>query len=116
MHHSSKISWLSKLNYIITFNRAFDEKSTLHNSYLVSPFTVYTSINLNKSFRPNEDPYKYQINTLISQINLNLTPGTVRDVLKLKTFMEMFSYSKELKYFRPLLRIQHFIDNPAYTP
>jgi hypothetical protein len=28
----------------------------------------------------------------------------------------MFSYAKELKRFKPPLRIQYFVDNPAYIP
>ncbi len=48
---------------------------------------------MNKSYDAATDPYKYQINTLISAINANLNPGIVRDILKFKSFLEMFSYS-----------------------
>ena len=40
----------------------------------------------------------------------------LRDILKFQAFLEMFSYCKDLKRYRPPLRIQTFIDNPAYTP
>lgn len=74
-------------------------------NYLLSPFTLLTSINLKKSFNPAVDKYKYQINTIISTINLNLSPTSLRDILKFQSFLEMFSYAKELKRFRPPLRI-----------
>ncbi len=85
-------------------------------NYLLSPFTLLTSINLKKSFNPLTDSYKYQINTIISQISLNVSPHSLRDILKFQSFLEMFSYAKELKRFRPPLRIQAFVDNPPYTP
>lgn len=55
--------------------------------------------------------YKYQINTLMSQINLNLQPQSLRDILKFQAFLEMFSYCQDLKRFRPPIRIQTFVDN-----
>lgn len=79
------------------------------NNYLIKPFTSYTSINLNKSFKPATDQYKYQINTIISYINLNIIPETIRDLFKFKAFLEMFSYAKDLKRYRPIFRIQNFI-------
>ena len=94
----------------------FGEKQAFKNNYLISPFTLFTSINLNKNFRPAEDPYKYQINALVTAINLNLDPNITFDMLKFATFMEMFSYCKYLKMFRPPVRVQYFIENPAYTP
>lgn len=76
---------------------------------------MYSSINLNKSYQL-DDPYKYQVNTLISAINANLTPETVRDILKFNAFLEMFSYAKDLKRYRPLIKIQTFIEQQAFTP
>jgi Vacuolar sorting-associated protein 13, N-terminal len=86
------------------------------NTFLLSPFTLIMSINLKKSFNAQTDLYKYQINTLISQINLNLNPTMLRDILKFKAFLEMFSYTRDLKRYRPPIRIQAFVDSPAYTP
>lgn len=40
------------------------------------------SINLKKAFNVQTDNYKYQINTLVSQINMNLDPSSLRDILK----------------------------------
>lgn len=85
-------------------------------NYLLAPFTLLMSINLKKSFNPSTDLYKYQINTLVSQVSLNVTPQTLRDILKFQSFLEMFSYSRDLKRFRPPVRIQTFIDQGGYTP
>lgn len=95
---------------------AFKENSRMSYNYLLAPFTLLMSINLKKSFNRETDNYKYQINTLISQITLNLSPLTLRDILKFQAFLEMFSYCSDLKRYRPPLRIQYFVDNPAYTP
>lgn len=80
------------------------EKSKMQNTYLLEPFTIFTSINLNNNYK-SKDPYRYQFNILISAIKFNLTPEITRDIHKFKAFMEMFSYSKELKRFRPLIRL-----------
>jgi hypothetical protein len=88
----------------------------MQNTYLLAPFTVLTSINLKKSFNVQTDTYHYQINTLISQISLNVTPHMLRDILKFQAFLEMFSYARDLKRFRPSVRIQTFVESPAYTP
>ena len=56
------------------------------------------------------------MNTLISSINANLDPNVVRDILKFKSFLEMFSYTKDLKRYRPLMRVQNFIEQQAFTP
>lgn len=61
---------------------AFKEHSRMSYNYLLSPFTLLMSINLKKSFNRETDNYKYQINTLISQITLNLSPLPLRDILK----------------------------------
>lgn len=89
---------------------AFEEKARLQNTYLMNPFTVFTSINLNKGYRPGQDAYKYQINTLITSINFSLTPDIVKDMLRFKSFFEMFSYAKDLKRFRPYFKIEHFLE------
>ncbi len=67
-------------------------------------------MNFNKSFNASSDPYKYQINILISKINLNLNPDCLSDIYRLKSFIEMFSYSDSLKRFRPLIKPGYFVD------
>jgi hypothetical protein len=78
----------------------------------VNPFSLAVSINLNTSYNSDNDPYKYQINALMSPIKANFTPDTIRDILKFQSFIEMFSYAMDLKRFRPLYRVQQLIDNP----
>lgn len=84
----------------------------MQNIYIVNPFSVAVSINLNTSYNLEEDPYKYQINAIVSPIKVEISPPIVRDILKFQSFIEMFSYAKDLKRFRPLFRVQQFIDNP----
>lgn len=56
------------------------------------------------------DPFKIQTNILVSRIGLSLTPQVLYDMMKFNTFMEMFSYADELRRYKPLYRIQSFID------
>lgn len=44
---------------IMTLYSAFSEKHSLGFNYLMAPFTIYTQINMNKSYNPTNDPYKY---------------------------------------------------------
>lgn len=78
----------------------------MDNVYIVNPFSIAVSINLNTSYNAEQDPYKYQINALVSPIKVDITPDTVKDILKFKSFIEMFSYALDLKRFRPLFRVQ----------
>lgn len=61
---------------------AFSDQPKMANNYLLKPFSVLTSINYKKSFNAETDGYRYQINTLISQISLNFSPHMLRDILK----------------------------------
>ena len=47
---------------------------------------------------------------------MHLQPTLVRDILKFQQFLEMFSYAKDLKKYRPLIRVQTFVEQQAYTP
>jgi hypothetical protein len=61
---------------------AFLAHPRLNYNYLLEPFSLIVNICYKKSFDANKDPYRYQINTLITQIGLNLSPTTLRDILK----------------------------------
>ena len=43
---------------------AFDPKGQLNNFYLLKPFSIFISMNFNKSYNPQYDPYKYQVRSL----------------------------------------------------
>jgi len=38
---------------------AFEERTKFSYNYLMDPFSIFSSINLNKSYKPGQDPYKY---------------------------------------------------------
>lgn len=79
---------------------------------MVKPISVYLSINLNNKFNPKTDNYKYQINGIISKVDVNINPQITYDILRFKSFMEIFSYMKDIKRFRPLQRVSAFINCP----
>ena len=43
-------------------------------------------------------------------MRININPFTLRDVKRLQEFMEGQSYVQDVHRFRPLLRVQTFID------
>jgi hypothetical protein len=47
---------------------------------------------------------------------MNLNPDIAKDLFRFRAFIEMFSYCRDLKKFRPLLRIQSFIDRKQLNP
>jgi hypothetical protein len=93
---------------------AFMASPTMRYNYLLEPFSLVTCINYKKSFDPLKDSYRYMINALIQSININLSPTSMRDILKFQAFLEMSSYHRELVRFKPPLRPLHYIENPPY--
>ncbi len=81
----------------------------MHNYYLMEPFTMFVSLNLSKSFNPDTQPYKYQINVLLSQIRFQITPDLMHDLVRMKAFFEMFSYIVDLKKYKPLFKPSYFL-------
>ncbi len=65
----------------VLMHDAFNEKPSMVYNYLLQPFNVRTSINYKKSYEAT-DGYRYQINTLVSTISLNVSPQMCRDILK----------------------------------
>jgi len=85
-------------------------KQDMH--YLLDPLFINVAINLNTSYNSAlpYHSYKHQVNVLVSRLHLNLQPDTVRDIFLLKEMIEMHSYQNDLKRYRPLVRIQTFIN------
>lgn len=46
----------------------------------------------------------------MSKAIISVTPDVLKDLMQMKAFLEMFSYAKDLKKYRPDIRIQAFID------
>ena len=70
------------------------------------------AINLNSDFNPQyaHHTFKYRIVVLLSKVISNVTPDTIKDIFQFQSYFEMFSYMREIKRFRPDMRIQAFVD------
>jgi len=73
---------------IESFNAA--SKQVHHN--LVHPFTLLTSLNFNKSYNRDNDPFKYQITNLLSPIKVSLDSEMVRDLYCMLNYQEVYTY------------------------
>ena len=84
----------------------------IDNSNLLEPFYVNMAINLNNMYNPRfkDEPFKYQVNLLVSKIILTATPDLFRDFMQFKSFTETYSYIEDLKKYRPTVRLQAFIE------
>jgi len=58
------------------------KKERMQYFNLVEPMYVNVAINLNQNYNPSfkHEPFKYQINVLISKVILSATPAMVKDV------------------------------------
>ena len=58
----------------------------------------------------NVDDYKYRIAIENEKLRINLRPNNLIDIMFFQNYMEASSYRKDLQRFRPLIRIQTFIN------
>ena len=87
---------------------AFDEKKgSMHYFNLLEPMFVNVAMNFNNSYNPayKNEPFKYQIAVLNSKVILSVTPAIVKDIFQLQAYLEMQSYIKELRRYRPSIKI-----------
>mmetsp|Transcript_8327 Transcript_8327/g.13926 ORF Transcript_8327/g.13926 Transcript_8327/m.13926 type:complete len:201 (-) Transcript_8327:2702-3304(-) len=82
----------------------------IQNSYIVDPFSLRIQFAFRNSYNMLRDDYKYRIAVVNDKVRLNLNPITLCDVMRLRQYFEGFSYSPDLKRFRPQIRIQAFLD------
>jgi len=78
----------------------------------LEPFYINTAINLNTCYTPayKQEPFKYNVATLVSKLIFTANPLTIADFYEFLAYKEMYSYYKTLNRFKPLMRIQVFID------
>ena len=103
------------MRFILGFSGFLDEDGLVHDiSYqnIIEPFYINIAINMNNSYAPayKKEPFKYQVVVLVSKLILNTSPDMVRDMMQLSQYTEMYSYYKDLKKYRPTMRIQAFIE------
>lgn len=58
----------------------------------------------------NVDDYKYRIAVENEKLRINLRPMNLVDIMFFQNYLEASSYRRDLQRFRPLIRIQTFID------
>ena len=87
-------------------------ESRVDKTKLIEPFYVNVAINLNKLYTPlyKEEPFKYNVTTLISNVIFNVDPEVLSEIVNVIVFVQMFQYNSQMKKFRPRIRIQAFID------
>ena len=53
---------------------------------------------------------------LLTKIQFNVNPDIAKDLFRLRAFIEMFSYARDMKNFRPLFKIKTFLDKRNLSP
>lgn len=82
----------------------------MKNEYLVEPFTYQMQFSFRNTHDPQQDAYKYKVAIGIEKLRINLSPSKNQELLHLQQSLEAHSYQVEIKRFRPLVRLQNFID------
>jgi hypothetical protein len=64
-------------------------------------------MNFNTMYNPafKDEPFKYQIVVLVSKLIYTVTPDVLKDIKQLAVYFETFGYSKDIKRYRPTIRI-----------
>jgi hypothetical protein len=90
---------------------AFND-SGINRHSLVEPFFVNVAANLNTCYTPayKHEPFKYNSAVLVSKLVCSADPKIIRDAYEFANYSETLSYCKMLSKFKPLVRIQVFID------
>lgn len=80
------------------------------NEYLIDPFSCRIQYAFRNSYNPNVDEYKYRVAVVNDKVRLNIKPLTLCDMMRFVQYSELQTYIHDLKRYRPMLRIQTFID------
>jgi hypothetical protein len=57
-----------------------------------------------------QEPFKYNSALLVSKLIMTVDPSVINDAYSFANYTETFSYCKVLNKFKPLFRVQVFID------
>ena len=88
----------------------FISRVGLQNTYILDPFTVKIQFGFRNSYNMLRDSYKYRIAVIADKVRVNVNPTTLNDVMRFRQYLEGVSYEHDLQRFKPLIRIQSFID------
>jgi len=84
-----------------------EQADSINHHNIIEPFYLNTAINLNQMYAPayKKEPFKYNVTVLMSKMIVTATPDMVRDMMQGACYAEMYSYYKDLKKYRPTMRI-----------
>lgn len=88
----------------------FQKKIGMNNQYVIDPFTIRIQFAFRNTYNMLTDDYKYRIAIVNDKVKMNMDPQTLSDLQRFRAFLEGFSYTQELQRYRPLIRIQSFIN------
>ena len=99
---------------------AYENSKTKGMNYwnLIEPMYLNVAINLNNDYNPRykDEDFKYRVCVLCSKIILAVSPPVVKDIFQLQAYLEMQSYIKALKRYRPIIQIKSMIDECKKRP
>ena len=88
----------------------FQSKVGIQNNFILDPFSLRVQYGLRNYYNLNVDDYKYRIAIENEKLRLNFRPKNLVDIMFFQNYLEAASYRKDLQRFRPLMKIQTFID------
>ena len=88
----------------------FNSNFGIQNNFILDPFTLRIQYGLRNKYNKDKDDYKYRIAIENEKLKINFRPRNLVDICFFQNYLEGCTYRKELQRFRPLIRIQTFID------
>ncbi len=88
----------------------FVHRVGMQQQYLIDPFSIRIQFSFRNSYDPDNDQYKYRIGVMAEKVKLNLNPMLLNSFQYLREHVEVYSYAQDIKRFRPLIKIQSFIN------
>ena len=84
-----------------------EQADSINHHNIIEPFYINIAIKLNQMYAPayKKEPFKYNVTVLMSKMIVTATPDMVRDMMQGTSYAEMYSYYKDLKKYRPTMRI-----------
>jgi hypothetical protein len=82
----------------------------MQQQYLIEPFNIRIQFSFRNSYDADNDEYKYKIGVMADKVKLNLNPMILNSFQNLREHIETYSYAYDIKRFRPLIKIQSFIN------
>ena len=88
----------------------FQSNGGIQNNFILDPFSLRIQYGFRNYYNLNVDDYKYRIAVENEKLRLNFRPKNLVDIMYFQNYLEASSYRRDLQRFRPLIRIQSFIN------